>query len=230
MSRQWWKRGTCFLIILLFSSFVLAQNESAVAGEAAKTYVEEIQEPGKTIIKGITFEETGSGGPPEEKVFLKPTVISTKRGDEKPGMLTAIWYKLLNLGSLSFLLGGSADNQFCGFARLLLAVLIFSILYMGLSLIPNMSRNIAITIGIVLTIISAVFTPCSILLAWGKTYSALFALVLIGGPIVGLGWLLFGTRTETRPIAFIKLICVGLLMWLLIELNAWAAVLAAATP
>ena len=218
------------LALFLLSSLIVAQNESAIAGEAAKTYVEEVQEPGKTVIKGLTFEEIEGGGPPEEKVFLKPKIISTGKGDGQPGTLTAIWYKLLNLGSLSFLLGGSADNQFCGFARLLLAVLIFSILYMGLSLIPNMSRNIAITIGIVLTIISAVFTPCSILLAWGKTYSALFALVLIGAPILGLGWLLFGTQTNSRGVAFIKLIGVCLLMWLLIELNAWAAVLAAATP
>jgi len=209
------------LALFLLSSLIVAQNESAIAGEAAKTYVEEVQEPGKTVIKGLTFEEIEGGGPPEVKVFLKPKVISTGKGDGQPGTLTAIWYKLLNLGSLSFLLGGSADNQFCGFARLLLAVLIFSILYMGLSLIPNMSR---------LTIISAVFTPCSILLAWGKTYSALFALVLIGAPILGLGWLLFGTQTNSRGVAFIKLIGVCLLMWLLIELNAWAAVLAAATP
>jgi len=143
------------------------------------------------------------------------------------GGLSGIFSKLLDIGSLKFL-GVGEDNQLFGFIRIALAVMIFSIIYMGLSVIPNMSRNVAITVAIVLAIIASVFTPKSILAAMGETYAAIFALLIIGGPIVGLGWLLFGTPTNSRGVAFIKLIGVCFMMWLVNELNYWAAILAGA--
>lgn len=145
-----------------------------------------------------------------------------------PGQsLKGAFSTVLDIGSLKFLLGGQADNQFFGFVRIAIAVLIFSLLYMGLSLIPNMSKNTAIVVGIILAIISAVFIPKSVLAAMGETYAVVFSFLIIGGPIAGVGWLVFGTPTPNRFAAALKFLSVLLLMWLVNEIGHWAAKLVA---
>ncbi|MBI2145957.1 hypothetical protein HYU22_01290 [Candidatus Woesearchaeota archaeon] len=145
-----------------------------------------------------------------------------------PGQsLKSAFSSILDVGSLKFLLGGQADNQFFGFVRIAIAVLIFALLYMGLSLIPNMSRNTAIVVGIILAIISAVFIPKSVLAAMGETYAVIFSFLIIGGPIAGVGWLVFGTPTLNRFAAALKFFAVLLLMWLVNEIGHWAAKLTA---
>ncbi len=140
--------------------------------------------------------------------------------------LEKVGEKILEIGSLKFLLGGGADNQFFGFVRISLGILIFSVLYMGLNLIPNMDRTVAITVGVILAIISAVFTPASILAAFGATYATLFAFIFVGGPIIGVLYLLFVTPTRSRAIAGVKLIVLTMLLLLVNEISHWAIILA----
>ncbi len=137
---------------------------------------------------------------------------------------------ILGIGSLTFLLGDSADNKLIGFVRIAMGVIVFSLLYLGLSLIPGMSKNISITIGIVLAIITSVFMPGSVLAMFGETYAATFAFILIGAPLFGIGALLFATPTPNRVIAFAKFVGVCFLIWLFNNIGTWAAKLVAANP
>ena len=145
-------------------------------------------------------------------------------------IVSSIVDKILSVGSLEFLLGADADSKFFGFIRISLGVLIFSVLYMGLSVIPHMSRHIAITVGVILAIISAVFTPVSVLAALGTTYATIFACLFIGGPIVAVLALLFATPTPSRVIAGIKIVVLSMLLILVNEISNWAIVLANAHP
>ena len=144
------------------------------------------------------------------------------QGDLFGGALDTV----LEIGSLEFIFGSNADNKFIGFVRIAIAVLIFTIIYMGLSFIPNMSRNISIVIASVLAIVSSVFMPASVLSGFGGTYAVIFAFLIIGGPISGVGWLLFGTPTPGRFVAALKFLGVLLLMWLVDEVAHWAIELA----
>lgn len=136
--------------------------------------------------------------------------------------------KILDVGSLKFL-GVGADNQLIGFIRIVIGILVFAILYMGLSMIPNMNKTIAITIGILLAIITAIFFPKEILLMFGETYATIFALIIIGGPIIAIMALCFFTPTPNRAVAFIKFIVVCFVMWLIAKISVWAGKLGGAT-
>ncbi len=131
-------------------------------------------------------------------------------------------------GSLEFLFGHTMDGKLCGFIRIALAIMIFSILYMALGALNNATggesipKNIAITISTVMSIITAIFIPCSVMFGFGGTYATLFSLIIIGGPMVGIGWLIFGTPTESRGVAAMKLFGILLLWWLISQINTWA--------
>ncbi len=137
--------------------------------------------------------------------------------------------QILDIGSLKFLFGASADNQLIGFVRIVVAILVFALLYLGSSMIPHMSKNIAITISILLSIITAVFLPKEVLLVFGETYATIFALIIIGGPIIAIMALCFFTPTPNRAVAFIKFLTVCFVMWLIAKISVWAGKLGSAT-
>lgn len=129
---------------------------------------------------------------------------------------------ILDVGRLEFLFGSGADNQLIGFVRILLAILVFAILYVGLSVIPHVPRNIAITVGVLLAVLVAVFTPKEVLLTMGATYSTIFAFIIIGGPILAIMALCLLTPTPNRAIAFLKFLAVVFVMWLISKISVWA--------
>ena len=129
---------------------------------------------------------------------------------------------ILDVGSLKFLLGSDAENRLVGFLRIAIGILVFSLIYMGLSMIPNMPGNIRTTIGILLAIITSVFMPKDLLLLFGGTYSTIFAFLIIGAPIAGSLWLVIGTPTPSRPVAVIKFFTVLFLIYLINEISHWA--------
>ncbi|MBI2103062.1 hypothetical protein HYT55_04435 [Candidatus Woesearchaeota archaeon] len=128
--------------------------------------------------------------------------------------------KILSVGSLSFL--GSPDNQFIGFIRILMAVLIFTLLYLGLSMIPGITRGIGITIGILLAIMVSVFMPADVLIAWGTSYATLFAFVIVFGPVIAGGAFLLLTPTPSRGAAGLKIVILFILWWLVAHIADWA--------
>ena len=133
-----------------------------------------------------------------------------------PGPDESVWGTILKIGSLGFLKSGDYGNNIVAFVRVLLGILIFALLYMGTSAVPGLreQRNIAITVSIILAIIVVIFIPPAILVGIGSAYSTLFAVVILGAPIVAL-FLLYRTLNESSIV--LKL---GLLIIMLITLIA----------
>lgn len=157
------------------------------------------------------------------------TLFSAGSALAEPTGIGGVFSKILDIGRLEFLFGAGADNQLIGFIRIVIGILVFAILYMGLSMIPNMNKSIAITIGILLAIITAIFFPKEILLMFGETYATIFALIIIGGPIIAIMTLCFFTPTPNRAVAFIKFLVVCFVMWLIAKISVWAGKLGGAT-
>lgn len=232
--------------ILLGMALVHGQNESAApaTGKAVSADVTtgDIQYDAqghvisKTTIKGISIKDTGTGGTLNPNYGVVP-VKSVKSSPPSPsgttpspsivgdGKITQIWQTIIGIGSLQFLFGTNADDQLCGFLRIIMAILVFTLLYLGLSAIPGLTRGTAIAIGILLSIVSVIFMPCSIFLAWGTAYATLIAFVVVFGPALAGGAFLLLTPTPNRKIAFLKLIVVLILMWLVAVIGTWAGVI-----
>ncbi len=145
------------------------------------------------------------------------------------GSLSNVMTSVLSFGALDFIFDSKdVRGNFFGFVRIAIAILIFAILYMGASLIPNMNKNIAITVAVILAIITAVFIPQDVLAVMGSTYAVLFSFIILGGPMLGIGALLFLTPTPGRFWAGIKLAGVFLLWWLISEIGNAASKIAVA--
>ncbi len=237
---------TLLLLIVLGMAIVPGQNESIspATGKAASADVttEPIQYDAqghvisKTTIKGISIKNTGTGGngnggftkdykvvsPPRPSPFPSPSPSPPIDGGSQ---ITIIWQTIIGIGSLQFLFSSNADDQLCGFLRIIMAILVFTLLYLGLSAIPGLTRGTAIAIGILLSIVSVIFMPCSIFLAWGTAYATLIAFVVVFGPALAGGAFLLLTPTPNRKIAFLKLMVVLILMWLVAVIGTWAGVI-----
>ncbi len=151
--------------------------------------------------------------------------------------LSGVWDKILNIGYLGFLNGGSAV---VGFTRLMIWILCFTVFFAVQSikisvkardgsiterpLLP-FNRNQSLTVAFVVATIAAVFMPASVLLATGSGWATAVALLLIGGPIVGLGYLMWNLPgkddatgkpfPETKGHVMIKLVICALMLWIL---------------
>ena len=141
-----------------------------------------------------------------------------------------IFGSILDIGRLDFLYDDdlvdlNPDNKFVGFVRILMAIMVFALIYLGLSMIPHMSRNISIVIASCLTVLTAVFFPAEVLMAFGETYAVIFALIIIGGPIMGILALCFLTPTPRWPHALLKFLAVCGVMWLIHKISLWAQIL-----
>ena len=138
--------------------------------------------------------------------------------------LKNVWEKIISVGNLSAL-GLSNDSVVLGLTRILIGILIFTIFFgvmTGLkqSVAPFkfFSRGQAGVVAAVIAIIAAIFLPNAVLGATGVGWATAVALFLIGGPIVGLGYLAItfpGRGNETKGTVFIKLILCLLLFWIL---------------
>ncbi len=144
-----------------------------------------------------------------------------------------VFTKILYVGQLNFL-GVSSQSLVVGFVRVLIWILLFTVFF---AVIPSigkkgtapgtfsfLSRKQAGVVAFVIATISAVFMPAQALLAMGAGWSTLVALVLIGGPIVGLAvflWTIPGKDDTGKPlpetrgtIATKFLVCL-LMLWIL---------------
>ena len=128
---------------------------------------------------------------------------------------------IASFGALEWLFGSGADSQFVGFLRVIMAILAFTIIYYGLSFIPNINRNIAVAIGILLAIMSAVFTPGNVLMAAGVAWGSILAFIVVFGPVITVLVILFATPTPWWA-AIIKLFALGALTWILGQISYWA--------
>ncbi len=141
------------------------------------------------------------------------------------GILSNLWYKVLSIGNLSFL-GLSDGSIVAAFVRILIWLLLFTVFFavitgLGGAKTAPMSffnRGQAGLIAAIIATIGAIFLPAQVLLATGVGWATAIALLLIGGPVVGLGVLLIkypGQGQETKMTVLIKLVLCLLLFWIL---------------
>ena len=153
-------------------------------------------------------------------------------------VLRGAWSKILAVGSLSFLgISGTVP-----FTRILIWILVFALFFAVSSWLtvgkttptPLFKRGQAIVVAAVLATITAVFLPAAAILAVGAGWATAVALLLIGGPVVAVGALLwnlnkiFGEETDTKGIVVIKLILAMILFWILSAMGNEARIVGAA--
>jgi len=147
-------------------------------------------------------------------------------------ILTNVWNSILGVGSLSFL-NMSDGNAVIALTRILVWFLVFTIFFAITTAFSGkgnalgfLSRGQGAVVAIILATISVIFMPSNILAATGVGWATAIALLLIGGPIVGLGFLLLripGQGNETRGTVFIKLILCFLMFWILSAMRTHVA-------
>lgn len=218
------------LLFLLLFNFGSLEKDYTPSGEAQRVSIGYDKDTGKEIIweveggSGFGVKSTGSG---VLSGVSGSILCSTASGgfvwtEESSGVLGGI----LDFASFKYFLRCSSDNQLCGFLRIMLAIIIFTLFYAVLNQILGASRRaMSMVVSIILAIIAAIFTPCSVLLLLGETYATIFALIIIGGPIIGILMLLFMTPTPGRAIALLKFLVVCFLIWLIAQIGSWASLL-----
>ena len=82
----------------------------------------------------------------------------------------------------------------------------------------NQSR--AIVVAFVIATIAAIFLPVQVLLAVGAGWGTIVSLILIGGPMIGVGYFLW-TNENTPGWVILKIVICLLLLWILEVMKYW---------
>lgn len=150
-------------------------------------------------------------------------------------VLGSAWNTILTyIGGLGFLAGAGLAP----FTRILIGFLTFAVLFAVMSSLGKggekpfsfFNRTQGALVAAILAVIAAVFLPVNVILAVGTGWSTAVALFLIGGPVVGLGVLLWklpailGKEKDTKGTVVMKLIITLLLFWILTAMRAEAFV------
>src|SRR3989344_2017661 len=148
-------------------------------------------------------------------------------------VISGVWNKILSFGSLSFI----GVSGIVPFTRILIWILTFALFFSVMSFLGAggaserktfgfLKRNHAMVIAAVLATISAIFLPAAAILAVGTGWATAVGLILIGAPIVGLGYVLWnipgekdGKSLETKGTVLLKLLISMLLFWILSAMN-----------
>ncbi len=155
--------------------------------------------------------------------LLSTLVIPTALADIG-STIQNIWFKILNIGNLGFL-GIPDPSLVAAFTRILIWILMFTVFFaLTTSLggsggsLSFLKRNHALVVSFVIATIAAVFLPAQVLLATGAGWATAISLILIGGPIVGIAYLLWiipGQGNETKFTVIVKLLLCLLMFWIL---------------
>ena len=144
--------------------------------------------------------------------------------------LSNVWWKFMNVGSLGFL-GLAEGDVVIAFTRILLWILMFTVFFALTTFLSGdngslkfLKRNHAIVISFVIATIGAIFLPLQTILAVGAGWGTLISLILVGGPIVGIGYLLWylpgkdasgNPKPDTKGTVLLKIVICLLLLWIL---------------
>ncbi len=155
-------------------------------------------------------------------LLLIPTALA-----DVTGILYNVWDKILFIGNLGFL-GFSDSFAVIAVTRILIWILIFTIFFALINSFSGsdkalsfLGRNHAMIVAAVLATISAIFLPDYILTATGAGWATAIALILIGGPIAGLAYILWNINGwmdqehDTKGTVILKLVLCLLLFWIL---------------
>jgi len=138
-----------------------------------------------------------------------------------------VWNGVLSVGNLSWL-GLSDTAVIHGVTRILIWILIFTIFYAvmtgfrgreGRGVLGFLTPRHSAIVAFCVATISAIFIPVSVLFAIGGGFATLVAAGLIGGPIIGFGYLLTripgAGRPETRGTILLKVFLCLLIFWII---------------
>jgi hypothetical protein len=141
-----------------------------------------------------------------------------------------VWWKFMSVGSLGFL-GLAEGSVVIAFTRILLWIFMFTVFFALTTFLGGddgslkfLKRNHAIVISFVIATIGAIFLPVQTILAVGAGWGTLISLILVGGPIVGIGYLLWylpgkdasgAPKPDTKGTVALKIIICLLLLWVL---------------
>ena len=135
-----------------------------------------------------------------------------------------VFDKIVIIGNLSFL-GLPNDFVLLGVTRILIWILAFTIFFGVLTAVGKsgkalgfLDRRQGMVVALVIATIASIFMPAELLLATGTGWATAFTLILIGGPIVGIAFLLWKIPwdgKETRGTLFLKLVICFVLFWIL---------------
>ncbi len=135
-----------------------------------------------------------------------------------------IWDKVTYVGSLKFIEGFTGDNALVGFMRILVAILVFALLFEG-SRVVGLSRNISLVVCGILAIMSAMFIPGAVLAGIGAAYGTLVSLILIGVPVAGGLYAVFRIPTDENWQIVVRIVILLILLWILMAVSKHAATL-----
>jgi len=127
-------------------------------------------------------------------VVLSFLIVSCKQGEELS--LATIWGKILDIGSLTSL-GLDSQTTLAAFLRIMVGILVFALFFEGARLLP-FSQNIRVTLAIVLSVLSIVLIPGTVLIAISAAYSTVVATALISIPVVGAFYAVYRIPSTNR--------------------------------
>ncbi len=148
----------------------------------------------------------------------------------EPSMVQRVWGWFINLGNLEFL-GISDGSIVVAFTRLLIWIFVFTVFFAVITMfggrtgtaIGFLSRGQAGVVAFVMATITAIFIPAQVLLATGAGWATIVSLVLIGGPIVGIGYMIFRIPgwmpANPRAAIFLQFLLCLLLIWILLVMK-----------
>jgi len=138
--------------------------------------------------------------------------------------ISSVFNKILSIGTLSFL----GVSGVVPLTRILIGIFVFTVIFATITALGGcgkgdmpfsfFNRAQATLIAAIIAIITAVFLPPQVLLTAGTGWATLIALFLIGGPVVGLAYLMItypGKDQETKSTVLVKLVLCMLLFWIL---------------
>ncbi len=141
--------------------------------------------------------------------------------------LNNVFHRIIQVGNLGFL--GIPDGSLViGFVRLMIWILMFTIFFAVITGMKKsapmkfFNRGQAMVVAGIIATIAAVFLPAEVLLATGSSWATIIALLLIGGPVVGLAYILTkipGDDEETRGSVLLKIFICLILLWILTSMK-----------
>jgi len=143
-----------------------------------------------------------------------------------PGdVMSKLFDSILQLTDINNLLANH-NNQLPALLRLLIGITVFSLLYMAAKHVPVLrddgNKNIRIVITVVISIISSIFIPDSVLLASGANFGIIFSALLVFGPVGAVLALILNSETNSKTSAGIKSFICLFLMSMVGVTTSWA--------
>ena len=159
---------------------------------------------------------------------LVPSVLA-----DPQSVLFRLIDQVIYFGSFSFL-GVPNPTLLLAFTRFMIWILTFTLFFAVMSnktevkgfSLGFLKRNQAMVISAVIASITIIFLPVETLLAFGAGWATLIALVLVGGPVIGILAVFLMTPSDDRVYLFMKFIGCLVLLWILTAMKYHVGVVA----